>query len=81
MSRDGAIIFSDLTGKLGVLCVTCEKCGRDGRYPLQRLIDDRDRNAKLIDWLYQPEGSMSVLRILLLVMTAGVLAFILYHRQ
>jgi hypothetical protein len=28
---------------------------------------------------YQPEGSMTVLRILLLVMTAGVLAFILYH--
>ena len=79
MPRDGAIKFSDLIGKLDVLRVTWEKCGRDGRYPLQRLIDDRGRNAKLIEWLYQPEGSMSVLRILLLVMTAGVLAFILYH--
>jgi hypothetical protein len=28
---------------------------------------------------YQPESSMNVVRILLLVMTAGVLAFILYH--
>jgi hypothetical protein len=28
-----------------------EKCGRAGRYPLQRLIDDRGRNAKVIDWL------------------------------
>jgi integrase len=24
-------------------------CGRAGRYPLQRLIDDRGRNAKVID--------------------------------
>jgi hypothetical protein len=30
-SRDGAIILSDLIGKLDVLRVTCEKCGRDGR--------------------------------------------------
>ena len=51
MPRDGAIIFSDLTGKLGVLRVTCEKCGRDGRYILRRLIRNRGRDAKLIDWL------------------------------
>jgi hypothetical protein len=51
MPRDGAIIFSDLIGKLDVLAVACEKCGRAGRYPLQRLIDDRGRNAKVIDWL------------------------------
>ena len=31
MPRDGAIIFSDLIGKLDVLRVACEKCGRDGR--------------------------------------------------
>ena len=30
MPRDGAIIFSDLVGKLDVLRVTYEKCGRDG---------------------------------------------------
>jgi hypothetical protein len=51
MPRDGAIIFSDLTGKLDVLAVACDKCGRTGRYPLQRLIDVRGRNAKVIDWL------------------------------
>ena len=30
MARDGAITFSDLTGKLEVLSVACEKCGRLG---------------------------------------------------
>jgi len=29
MPRDGAIIFSDLIGKLDVLRVTCEKRGRN----------------------------------------------------
>ena len=46
-----AIIFSDLIGKLGVLRVSCEKCGRDGCYGLGRLIEKRGRDAKLIDWL------------------------------
>ena len=51
MSRDGAIIFADLIGKLDVLRVSCEKCGRDGHYILARLIRKRGRNAKLIDWI------------------------------
>jgi hypothetical protein len=51
MPRDGAIIFSDLIGKLDLLRVRCEKCGRDGRYGLPRLIDQRGRDAKVIDWL------------------------------
>jgi hypothetical protein len=51
MARDGAIIFSDLVGKLDVLQVAYEKCGRDGRYILARLIRNRGRDAKLIDWL------------------------------
>ena len=51
MPRDGAIIFSDLIGKLGLLRVSCEKCGRDGSYGLGRLIRERGSNAKLIDWL------------------------------
>ena len=51
MPRDGAIIFSDLVGKLEVLRVTCAKCERAGRYRLDRLIQDRGRDAKLIDWL------------------------------
>jgi hypothetical protein len=48
--RDGAIIFGDLIGKLDALRVACDNCGR-GRYPLQRLIDDRGRDAKVVDWL------------------------------
>ena len=34
MPRDGAIIFSDLIGKLDLLLVSCAKCGRDGCYGL-----------------------------------------------
>jgi hypothetical protein len=51
MPRDGAIVFSDLIGKLDMLRVVCDKCGRDGCYGLSRLIDSRGRNAKVIDWL------------------------------
>ena len=50
-SRDGAIILSDLIGKLDLLRVSCEKCGRDGSYRLNGLIEKRGRDAKLIDWL------------------------------
>jgi hypothetical protein len=32
MPRDGAIVFGDLIGKLDDLRVSCEKCGRSGRY-------------------------------------------------
>ena len=49
--RDGAIIFSDLIGKAEVLRVTCEKCRRDGRYIVARLIRKRGRDGKVIDWL------------------------------
>ena len=51
MPRDRATIFGDLIGKLDVLRVVCEKCGRDGCYGLNRLIERRGREAKLIDWL------------------------------
>ena len=51
MPRDGATILADLIGKLDVLRVTCDKCGRGGVYQLQRLILQRGRDAKLIDWL------------------------------
>ncbi|MFY9787047.1 MAG: hypothetical protein WAK08_15180 [Pseudolabrys sp.] len=51
MPRDGPIIFSDLIGKLDVLRVSCDKCGRDGCYGLGRLIKKRGRDAMLIDWL------------------------------
>ena len=51
MPRDGAIIFSDLIGKLDLLRVSCEKCGREGSYSLTYLIVDRGRDGKVIDWL------------------------------
>jgi hypothetical protein len=50
MPRDGAIIFRDLVGKLDVLNVECEKCGRRGRYHLHRLIERYGIDAKLFDW-------------------------------
>jgi RNase P subunit RPR2 len=40
MPRDGAIIFGD------VLEVACDKCGRKGRYPIARLIEQRGSDAK-----------------------------------
>jgi hypothetical protein len=36
--RDGAIIFRELVGKLTVLRIECEKCGRSGQYRLDCLI-------------------------------------------
>jgi len=48
--RDGAIIFRDLVGKLDVLNIECDKCGRRGRYGLRRLIERYGINAKLFDW-------------------------------
>ena len=50
MPRDGATVFSDLIGKLDVVRVACDKCGRDGCYGLAR-INEHGRDAKLIDWL------------------------------
>lgn len=51
MPRDGAIVLGDLIGKLDVLRVSCDKCERDGSYGLARLINQRGRDAKVIDWL------------------------------
>jgi hypothetical protein len=50
MPRDGAI-FSDLVGELDALRVTCSQCERDGCYGLSRLINQRGRDANIIDWL------------------------------
>jgi hypothetical protein len=49
MPRDGAIIFRDIVGKLDMLRVECDKCGRRG-YPLDRLIERYGIDAKLFDW-------------------------------
>jgi hypothetical protein len=37
MPRDGAITFRDIVGKLDVLNIECDKCGRLGRYHVYRL--------------------------------------------
>jgi hypothetical protein len=54
MPRDGAIIFRDLVGKLEVLHLVCDKCGRRGQYRLDRLIARYGLDAKLFDW--EPEA-------------------------
>jgi hypothetical protein len=46
MPHEGAIIFRDLVGKLDVLNVECEECGRRGRYHLHRLIERYGIDAK-----------------------------------
>ena len=47
MPREGAIIFSDLIGKLDVVRIECAKCGRSGRYRLADLITRYGRDEKL----------------------------------
>jgi hypothetical protein len=43
--------FGDLLGKLTVLRVECSKCGRFGRYALRRLVEQRGRDVRILDWL------------------------------
>jgi hypothetical protein len=50
MPRSGAIIFRDIVGKLTVLRITCDKCGRSGQYRADRLIMRYGIDAKLFDW-------------------------------
>jgi hypothetical protein len=51
MPRDGAITFCDLIGKFDVLRVTCDKYDHEGRYAEARLIEQRGRDAKVLDLL------------------------------
>jgi hypothetical protein len=51
MSQGGAIVFNDLIGRVETLRVTCEKCDREGRYSVTRLIERHGRNGKLTDLL------------------------------
>jgi len=50
MPRDGAITFRDIVGKLHVLRITCDKCGRSGQYRVDRLILRYGIDAKLFTW-------------------------------
>ena len=51
ISRDGSLTPRDLVGKLDSVVVECPKCGRTGRYPLRRLIEQRGREGTIIAWL------------------------------
>jgi hypothetical protein len=50
MPREGAITFRDIVGKLTVLWVECDKCGRFGQYQVDRLVARYGIDAKLVDW-------------------------------
>jgi hypothetical protein len=47
MPRDGATTFRDIVGKLEVLRITCDKCGRRGQYRVDRLIARYGIDAKI----------------------------------
>ena len=51
MARPLGITFAGLLGKLTVVRVECTKCGRFGRYPLHRLIDQHGGDGTIIAWL------------------------------
>lgn len=45
-----AVTFSDLEGKIDVLRVECEKCGRSGRYSVANLVAKHGRDARMTDF-------------------------------
>jgi len=51
MPRDGAITFDDLRSRLPTLRVVCGKCGRAGRYSVERLVDRRGCDGRVVDLL------------------------------
>jgi hypothetical protein len=58
MPRDGAIIFRDIVGKLTVLRITCDKCGRSGQYRVDRPNMRYGINAKLFAWFDESRGRL-----------------------
>jgi hypothetical protein len=51
MPRDGAITFNDLHCRIRMLRVVCGKCARAGRYSVERLIDRRGCDGRVVDLL------------------------------
>jgi hypothetical protein len=51
MPRDGAIIFSDLIGKLDIYASVAPRAGGMVAMDCPASIDSRGRDAKLIDWI------------------------------
>ena len=60
MPRDGAIIFSNLIGKLDAIQMTCERCGRKGRRRLQSLMAERGGDTSVPDWLAELTADYSI---------------------
>jgi hypothetical protein len=50
MPRDGALTFSDLSGRLDVLRVHCEHCDFRGHYSVAKLTADYGRDGRLVEW-------------------------------
>jgi len=50
-AREDPITFRDLEGKLAVLRIEYEKCGRSAQYRLDRLMMRYGIDAKLFDWI------------------------------
>jgi hypothetical protein len=50
MPREGAITFRDIVGKLAILRIECDKCGRSGQYRVDRLIARYGVDGKLFEW-------------------------------
>ena len=48
--RDGAITFSNLVGRVRVLRVDCDRCGRHGRYLVDKPVYDHGADANLTEW-------------------------------
>jgi hypothetical protein len=51
MIRDGSLTPANLVGKLDLLPVACTKCDRAGRYPVAKLVERLEPDAKLTNWL------------------------------
>ena len=47
MPSSGAFTFGDIEGKLSVLRIVCEKCGRSGQYPVAKMIEKHGRDYML----------------------------------
>jgi hypothetical protein len=57
MPRDGSLTLSDVQGP--ALAVSCEPCGRRGRFNVARLIEQHGNDAKLTDLLALLVGDCS----------------------
>jgi len=57
MPRDGTISVGDLVGRLESSGSRARKCGRAGRYRLERLVAQHRPKAKIPDWIAETHTS------------------------